>query len=60
MPMLTAGHADYIKNMIMVPSNGRRNFVVSAVDGAMPQTKEHILQTSRGALLFVLLTKLIG
>jgi elongation factor Tu len=38
------GHADYIKNMITGAAQmDGAILVVSAVDGAMPQTKEHIL-----------------
>jgi elongation factor Tu len=38
------GHADYIKNMIAGASQMDAGIlVVSAVDGVMPQTKEHIL-----------------
>src|SRR5699024_2271111 len=38
------GHADYVKNMITgaAPMDGAI-FVVSAADGPMPQTREHIL-----------------
>lgn len=38
------GHADYVKNMITGASQMEGGIlVVSAVDGAMPQTREHIL-----------------
>jgi elongation factor Tu len=38
------GHADYIKNMITGASQmDRAILVVSAADGPMPQTKEHVL-----------------
>ena len=38
------GHADYIKNMITGAAQmDGAILVVSAADGAMPQTKEHIL-----------------
>jgi len=38
------GHADYIKNMITGAAQmDGAILVVSAVDGAMPQTKEHVL-----------------
>ena len=38
------GHADYIKNMITGAAQmDGAILVVSAVDGAMPQTREHIL-----------------
>nr|UXW74201.1 elongation factor EF-TU [Candidatus Phytoplasma ulmi] len=42
------GHADYIKNMIAGASQMDAGIlVVSAVDGVMPQTKEHILLTKQ-------------
>src|SRR3989475_12089984 len=38
------GHADYVKNMITGPAQmDGAILVVSAVDGPMPQTREHIL-----------------
>src|SRR3954469_10335086 len=38
------GHADYVKNMITGASQMEGAIlVVSAVDGIMPQTREHIL-----------------
>jgi elongation factor Tu len=38
------GHADYVKNMITVAAQmDGAILVVSAADGAMPQTREHIL-----------------
>ena len=38
------GHADYVKNMITGASRMDGGIlVVSATDGAMPQTREHIL-----------------
>src|SRR3979490_2329376 len=38
------GHADYIKNMITgAPQMDGAILVVSAVDGPMPQTREHVL-----------------
>src|SRR5213592_2741923 len=38
------GHADYVKNMITVAAQmDGAILVVSAVDGPMPQTREHIL-----------------
>jgi elongation factor Tu len=38
------GHADYVKNMITGAAQmDAAILVVSATDGAMPQTKEHIL-----------------
>ena len=38
------GHADYVKNMITGAAQMDAGIlVVSAVDGAMPQTREHIL-----------------
>ncbi|PIT97613.1 elongation factor Tu [Candidatus Berkelbacteria bacterium CG10_big_fil_rev_8_21_14_0_10_41_12] len=42
------GHADYIKNMITGAAQmDAAILVVSAVDGPMPQTKEHILLASQ-------------
>lgn len=42
------GHADYIKNMITGAAQMDGGIiVVSAVDGPMPQTREHILLTSQ-------------
>ncbi|CAA6667016.1 unnamed protein product [Spirodela intermedia] len=37
------GHADYVKVSCHICTNGRGILVVSAPDGPMPQTKEHIL-----------------
>ena len=39
------GHADYVKNMITgaAQMDGAIHLVVSAADGPMPQTREHIL-----------------
>ena len=38
------GHADYVKNMITGAAQmDGASLVVSAVDGAMPQTREHVL-----------------
>lgn len=38
------GHADYVKNMIMGAAQMDGGIlVVSAADGPMPQTREHIL-----------------
>jgi elongation factor Tu len=38
------GHADYVKNMITAPAQmDGAILVVSAADGAMPQTREHVL-----------------
>src|SRR5574344_78039 len=38
------GHADYVKNMITGAAQmDRAIIVVSAVDGPMPQTREHVL-----------------
>jgi len=37
------GHADYVKNMSRGGADGRAILVVSAADGPMPQTREHIL-----------------
>ncbi|HXL18565.1 MAG TPA: elongation factor Tu [Streptosporangiaceae bacterium] len=42
------GHADYIKNMITGAAQvDGANLVVSAEDGAMPQTREHVLLARR-------------
>lgn len=42
------GHADYIKNMIVGASKiDGAILVVSATDGLMPQTREHVLLASR-------------
>jgi len=42
------GHADYIKNMITGAAQmDGAVLVVAATDGAMPQTKEHILLAKR-------------
>ena len=42
------GHADYVKNMITGAAQmDGAILVVSATDGAMPQTKEHILLASQ-------------
>jgi len=42
------GHADYIKNMITGAAQmDGAILVVSAVDGPMPQTKEHVLLASQ-------------
>jgi len=46
------GHADYIKNMITGAAQmDGAILVVSAVDGAMPQTREHILLARQVGLL---------
>ncbi|MCW1635823.1 GTP-binding protein, partial [Campylobacter jejuni] len=37
------GHADYVKNMITGAQMDGAILVVSAADGPMPQTREHIL-----------------
>src|SRR5467141_4126905 len=43
------GHADYIKNMITGAAQmDGAILVVSATDGPMPQTREHVLLTSYG------------
>ncbi len=43
------GHADYVKNMITGAAQmDGAILVVSAADGPMPQTREHILLTSSG------------
>ncbi|GIF68126.1 elongation factor Tu [Asanoa ishikariensis] len=42
------GHADYVKNMITGAAQvDGAILVVSALDGAMPQTREHVLLASR-------------
>ena len=42
------GHADYIKNMITGAAQmDGAILVVSAVDGPMPQTREHVLLARR-------------
>jgi elongation factor Tu len=42
------GHADYVKNMITGAAQmDGAILVVSAADGPMPQTREHILLSSR-------------
>src|SRR3712207_3465984 len=42
------GHADYVKNMITGAAQMDGGIlVVSAADGPMPQTREHILQIGR-------------
>ena len=44
------GHADYIKNMITGAAQmDGAILVVSAADGPMPQTREHILAGAAGA-----------
>ena len=44
------GHADYVKNMITGAAQmDGAILVVSAADGPMPQTKEHILLARRSA-----------
>ena len=40
---IAQGHADYIKNMITGAATMAPVFVVTATDGPMPQTREHIL-----------------
>jgi elongation factor Tu len=43
------GHADYVKNMITGAAQmDGAILVVSAADGPMPQTREHILLSSSG------------
>src|SRR4026209_1078746 len=45
------GHADYIKNMITGAAQmDGAILVVSAADGPMPQTREHILPARQGAV----------
>ena len=42
------GHADYVKNMITGAAQmDGAILVVSAADGPMPQTREHILQIGK-------------
>jgi elongation factor Tu len=46
------GHADYVKNMITGAAQmDGAILVVSATDGPMPQTREHILLARRSAFL---------
>ena len=55
------GHADYVKNMITGAAQmDGAILVVSAADGAMPQTREHILLARQVGVpaLVVFLTKL--
>ena len=48
------GHADYVKNMITGAAQmDGAILVVSAVDGAMPQTREHILLTSQVGVKYI-------
>src|SRR4030095_4376479 len=43
------GHADYVKNMITGAAQvDGAILVVSALDGSMPQTREHVLLARRG------------
>jgi len=43
------GHADYVKNMITGAAQmDAAILVVSAADGPMPQTREHILLATSG------------
>ena len=47
--VLLTGHADYVKNMITGAAQMDGGIlVVSAADGPMPQTREHILLSERG------------
>ncbi|MCB1190998.1 MAG: elongation factor Tu [Leptospiraceae bacterium] len=49
------GHADYVKNMITGAAQmDAAILVVSATDGAMPQTKEHILLARQVGVPYVL------
>src|ERR1700686_4084460 len=48
------GHADYIKNMITGSAQmDGAILVVSAVDGPMPQTREHILLARQGGVPYI-------
>src|ERR1700694_3940104 len=48
------GHADYIKNMITGAAQmDGAILVVSAADGPMPQTREHILLARQGGVPFI-------
>src|SRR2546428_1927607 len=48
------GHADYIKNMITGAAQmDGAIVVVSAADGPMPQTREHILLARQGGVPFI-------
>src|SRR4030043_1918158 len=50
------GHADYIKNMITGAAQmDAAILVVSAADGAMPQTKKHVLLAKQVNVPFILL-----
>jgi elongation factor Tu len=49
------GHADYVKNMITGAAQmDAAILVVSATDGAMPQTKEHILLARQVGVPFII------
>src|SRR3979409_1161289 len=48
------GHADYVKNMITGAAQmDGAILVVSAVDGPMPQTREHILLARQGGVPYI-------
>ncbi len=48
------GHADYVKNMITGAAQmDGAILVVSAADGAMPQTREHILLTKQVGVPYI-------
>ena len=48
------GHADYVKNMITGAAQmDGAILVVSAADGPMPQTREHILLAGQGGVLYI-------
>ena len=52
---LIAGHADYIKNMVTGAAQmDGAILVVSATDGPMPQTREHILLARQVVYLLLL------
>src|SRR3979409_858416 len=49
------GHADYIKNMITGAAQmDGAILVVSAADGPMPQTREHILMAPQGGVTYII------
>ena len=52
---LTAGHADYVKNMITGAAQmDGAILVVSAADGPMPQTREHILLSRQVGVPYII------
>src|ERR1700737_4985109 len=53
-PVDCPGHADYIKNMITGAAQmDGAILVVSAADGPMPQTREHILLARQGGVPYI-------